>query len=65
MSIYAVGVTTRTTPEHPKGVPCILMDRDSVLCEFPGSRGTEQAEVVCKILNGIWEDRAELFRRCS
>lgn len=52
MDYYTTGRTIRTTPEHPEGVPCILHDGDSVLCEFPSIMyGMEQAETVCKILN--------------
>lgn len=52
MDYYTVGMTIRTTPEHPTGVPCILYDGDSVLCEFHSiPYGLSQAETVCKILN--------------
>lgn len=49
---FTVGRTLRTTPEHPDGMPCILMDGDSVLCEFPGQPGTmRRAVMVCDLLN--------------
>ena len=34
------------------GLPCIIYDGDSVLCEFPNvPRGEKQAEAVCAALN--------------
>ena len=34
------------------GLPCIIYDGDSVLCEFPGvPHGKRQAEAVCAALN--------------
>lgn len=52
MDYYIVGRTIRTTPEHPEGVPCILYNGASVLCEFHSIPfGRRQADTVCKILN--------------
>jgi len=36
------------------GLPCIIYDGDSVLCEFPNApRGEEQAKAVCDALNFV------------
>ena len=52
MEKYHVGVTVRTTVNHPHGIPCIIYDGDSVLCEFPSQpNGHRQAEEVARILN--------------
>lgn len=55
MKPYAVGRTLATTPEWPEGVPCILVDGDSVFATFPNvPNGVRQAEEVCKVLNRPW-----------
>lgn len=48
---YAVGRTIRKTDEWPDGIPCLLYDGDTVLCEFPGSRGEQQAKDLLKLLH--------------
>jgi len=54
--MYQVGRTIRTTQEHPNGIPCIIYDGDSVLCEFPSiPNGEEKAKHVCEILNAAHE----------
>ena len=52
MSTYTVGTTLRTTDEHPKGMPCIIYDGDSVFCTFPSVPfGAVHAKAVCLLLN--------------
>ena len=52
MSTYTVGTTLRTTDEHPKGMPCIIYDGDSVFCTFPSVPfGAVHAKTVCLLLN--------------
>lgn len=48
---YKVGRTVCTSKEYPDGVPCVIYDGDSVLCEFPGSDGEENARAVCRLMN--------------
>lgn len=56
MSRYKVGRTIRTSNEFPEGVPCIVYDGDSVLCEFPSyTYGMEQAKSVANVLNMLGE----------
>lgn len=50
---YEVGRTLRTDKEFPQGVPCIIYDGDSVLCEFRGSNGMNEAARVCMLLNAV------------
>ena len=51
MSTYTVGTTLKTTDEHPKGMPCIIYDGDSVFCTFPSLPfGGIHAKVVCMLL---------------
>lgn len=65
MPHYTVGRTIKTTPEHPIGVPCILYDGDSVLCEFPSVMfGESQASVVCETLNNARENAVALTKYC-
>jgi len=46
MNTFLLGYSVGT------GHPCILIDRDSVLCEFPSlPKGMELAVEVCKLLN--------------
>ncbi len=48
---FVVGRTLRTSNEFPEGVPCVLVDGDSVYAEFPSSSGMVKAECVCRLLN--------------
>lgn len=65
MSRYKVGRTIRTSNEFPEGVPCIVYDGDSVLCEFPSRMyGTEQAKSVANVLNMLGELGPNLQKYC-
>jgi hypothetical protein len=62
---YTVGRTVRKSQEFPDGVPCIIWDGDSVLCEFPSAQyGLERASVVCEILNNTHENSKALSQYC-
>lgn len=62
---YTVGRTIRKSPEFPDGVPCILWDGDSVLCEFPSMLcGLERASIICEILNNTKENAKALQQFC-
>lgn len=51
---YKVGRTNKVSPEWPFGVPCILVDDASVFAEFSTiPTGGDDAEKVCKMLNGL------------
>lgn len=64
-STYQVGTTIQTCTEFPKGVPCILYDGDSVLCEFRSVMfGEQQARTVCDILNNARAGANCLSRYC-
>ena len=52
---FAVGRTIRKTDEWPDGIPCLLYDGDAVLCEFPGSRGEQQAKALFGLLEAADE----------
>lgn len=51
MPKYIVGRTLRKTPDHPQGIPCLIVDVDSVYCEFSSSSGAELAQQTADILN--------------
>lgn len=56
MDIFSIGSTVRTESEFPQGVPCIIYDGDSVLCEFRSiPDGMKQAIAVCEVLNASVE----------
>ena len=62
---YKVGRTNSTPPGYPDGVPCILYDGDSVLCEFYSIMfGEHQASVVCETLNNAQENAIALLKYC-
>lgn len=48
---YTVGRTLATSPEFPRGVPCILVHGDSVYATFPSAAGMENAQRVAGLLN--------------
>lgn len=65
MKRYEVGRTIRTSNEFPEGVPCIIYDGDSVLCEFPSYMyGMQQAKSVANVLNMLGELGPELTKYC-
>ena len=65
MKRYEVGHTVRTSNEFPDGVPCIIYDGDSVLCEFPSHMyGEQQAKSVANVLNMLGELGPELTKYC-
>jgi predicted HAD superfamily phosphohydrolase YqeG len=48
---YVAGRTLRTEKEFPNGVPCIIYDRDSVLCESRASNGMEEMIRWAQVMN--------------
>jgi len=65
MKRYEVGHTLRVSNEFPEGVPCIIYDGDSVLCEFPSHMyGMQQAKSVANVLNMLGELGPELTKYC-
>lgn len=62
---YRVGRTNHTPAGYPNGVPCILYDGDSVLCEFYSVMfGEHQASAVCETLNNAAENAVALLKYC-
>lgn len=62
---YTVGRTLSKSDDFPDGVPCILWDGDSVLCEFPSIiYGEYRASIVCEILNNTRENAKILQQYC-
>lgn len=61
MDIFSVGNTIRAEPDFPQGIPCIIYDGDSVLCEFRSiPNGMKQAVAICEVLNATVEFRNTL-----
>lgn len=48
---YESGYTIKTSKEFPEGVPCVIHDGDSVLCECRGSNGIMDAAMIADALN--------------